>query len=410
MNAIYMQSRRLNMSGVLEALVVFGLCSSLVLPSLSLLGIGVYFTTIVSVLLFVFVSFGLLALRPVVHFSVLPVFIMSIMVLLISIVSWGLSLSDYNIRDLNESVKYAQFIPYLLTLSYIRPERFQTKLLYGIHISLCLLLVVGYIQIFAPISLLKPISMLYLSYDSVHLLSVISGSRVTLTGTNPNVGGFIAAYFSIYVLVRYLHERNILYLILFFLVLFLVLKTQSRTVLVAMTISFFLYFMFVFRLNIIKKIILLALIFVLSTALVSFVNLDYVTIGFQLAISGENNSVNVRLENLLLAYDRFLQSPIIGWGPAKSEFSTGIDSEYALILQRYGLVGILVFGGTVIYMLRTSLKNIHTIPGSVFFLVVIMTVIVMSTNNVFSGYQLMSILIMLLMWNIVFRKIHHNAQ
>jgi hypothetical protein len=112
-------------------------------------------------------------------------------------------------------------------------------------------------------------------------------------------------------------------------------------------------------------------------------------------MAGENNSLNVRLENIYMAWQSFLGSPFFGIGPAKSSGDTVIDSEYALIIQRYGLLGIFIFSAYIFYLLRLSLRNLRSHWGRALFIFVLMSTLVMITNNIFSGYQLMSLVIFL---------------
>jgi hypothetical protein len=112
-------------------------------------------------------------------------------------------------------------------------------------------------------------------------------------------------------------------------------------------------------------------------------------------LEGKSNSLNVRFENIYLAAQRFMESPIFGIGPAKSSFDTTIDSEYALIIQRYGLIGIFIFSAYIIYLVKLSLRNLSSHWGVCLFVFVLMSILVMITNNIFSGYQLMSLIILL---------------
>ncbi len=124
--------------------------------------------------------------------------------------------------------------------------------------------------------------------------------------------------------------------------------------------------------------------------------LDYIITGLELFFQGNNNSVNVRIENLYQAMDWFEDSIIFGYGPAKAIHPTVIDSEYALILGRYGIVGVFVFGFYIFTSIRKSvnLLILHNCkkPTAVSALSVYATfgLVLMLTNNLFSGYQLMA--------------------
>lgn len=48
----------------------------------------------------------------------------------------------------------------------------------------------------------------------------------------------------------------------------------------------------------------------------------------------------------------WLESPILGWGPSKELMDPTVDNEWLLILRRYGLVGLGVFGGFFLNFFR----------------------------------------------------------
>jgi O-antigen ligase len=105
-----------------------------------------------------------------------------------------------------------------------------------------------------------------------------------------------------------------------------------------------------------------------------------------------------------LAYKRFLESPYFGWGPAKSIHSTIIDSEFVLILQRYGTIGILVFLLYIATVITFSVKLIKKygqrhIEPKMLFLFMTTGLFVMTTNVIFAGYQTTAILILLIILN-----------
>jgi O-antigen ligase len=43
------------------------------------------------------------------------------------------------------------------------------------------------------------------------------------------------------------------------------------------------------------------------------------------------------------AFEFIQQSPILGWGTAKSNMTTLVDDEYALVTRRYGVVGLVFY-------------------------------------------------------------------
>ncbi len=371
-------------------LVSFGLMSSVILPSLPLGGLSVYLVTFISpvVLSMVFLSWIKL---PIAHFSVIFPVLLGLMVFVSSLVSWATGFSDVNSRDLVESIKYVQFIPYLLFLPLLTHRSihvFHRIILLG---SL-LVVIVGGVQ---KLGLSHALTYLYLGSDSVHLDSALSGYRITLTGSDPNIAGVISAFFCVYYFSLYAVKKKILFFFISLVFFYFCFMTQSRTALIALIFSLGVYYFVFYDSNIVLKFFVFIISFSLVVFLVFYLDLSYIYVGIQYALEGENNSLNVRFENLALAVQRFYSSPFFGVGPAKSSLGTIIDSEYALIIQRYGLVGVLIFIFYIIYLFRLSIRNIDSAWGVSLFVFVLMSVLVMVTNNIFSGYQLMSIVVYL---------------
>ena len=71
------------------------------------------------------------------------------------------------------------------------------------------------------------------------------------------------------------------------------------------------------------------------------------------------------------AFELFLKSPYIGWGPAKEIHSTIVDNEHLFLLRRYGVIGYLAvinllfvkfeltISGTISLLLNIFSKNAY---------------------------------------------------
>lgn len=374
----------------LGLIVIFGLLSAFTTPSFSLGGLGIYLVTIVSPVVFV-LTFFLWIKAPSIHHSALFPFALGCMVLLSSMVSWTAGYSSINYRDFIESIKYFQFVPYLLVLNFLG-ERSLKLIHYFIIYSAILVCLIGFIQFSG---LHHGVSYLYLGADSAHINSVISGSRITLTGSDPNIGGIIACFYVIYFFSLFASNHRKKYLIAFFVFFFLCFMTQSRTALIALLFGLASYYILYYKTFFLVKLFLAIFAFSLVFFLVFYLDLSYIYIGIKTALEGKNNSLNVRFENIFNAFTWFLESPFFGIGPAKSSTVTTIDSEYALILQRYGLIGVFLFSSYIIYLLRLAHRNLDSHWGVALFSFTMMTTLVMITNNIFSGYQLMSVVVIL---------------
>lgn len=64
----------------------------------------------------------------------------------------------------------------------------------------------------------------------------------------------------------------------------------------------------------------------------------------QLATFTEASSWQARIEIYWVPnFQLWLQSPLLGWGPAKAIIGSTVDNEWLLLARRYGLVGVLAF-------------------------------------------------------------------
>jgi O-antigen ligase len=76
----------------------------------------------------------------------------------------------------------------------------------------------------------------------------------------------------------------------------------------------------------------------------------------------EANDVGARRERWERNWKIFQESPVLGWGPGKSEQETVVDNEYLLYMRRYGVVGLLtlfLFYGQIFCFCR---KLLHIYP------------------------------------------------
>jgi hypothetical protein len=227
------------------------------------------------------------------------------------------------------------------------------------------------------------------------------GVRINATGTDPNVGAAIAAMFVFYYFFKFVADKKFINIAMCSVALIMMLLTQSRTTLIGMCFSAIIYGLIFSRASLFVRAMVIVLVVGTLYYAVSLLNLDYIIDGLQAVQGGENGSLNNRIDNISKAIHLFEQSPVFGWGVAKAVYSTIIDCEYALILQRYGIIGVAVFGGYLIYHLRISLRAVKVVNNQMIFprvsvAYVLFGVVIMATNDLFSGYQLMAILVLLL--------------
>lgn len=386
-----------NLNKLVEHLILFGLIGGLVIPSVNL-GVGINVITPISILLI----FTLPQLVLKGRFKV-DWFIGMYILILISIfisMNYGYIFLSVNesYRDYMELFRYFQFLPYLVVAKYLDYASFEKKLMTYIFIAASLVILVSFFQITNVGNLAPFFGGLYATAE--HLDSMLySSKRVIATGSDPNVGAVITAFLLFFIcfskyktLVKITFLSSLLIILLF---------TQSRTVLIGVGISLSILFVLFSSFNIIIKIIIAFLTLLLIPALFNTLELEYVTVGLQMAMDGDNGSLNARFDNITTAIERWKESWFFGQGPAKSSGLTIIDSEYALILQRYGSLGIFLFLSFIFLNVKTSLgllgcsannKINISLLGLGF---TIVALVLMCTNNYFAGYQTAAIPILI---------------
>lgn len=374
---------------VLSLIVSAGLLSAVTLPMIPVGSLGLYLTTLLSPVVFV-AAFILLSLDSRTHKSVLFVMLMGAMVILSSIASWASDIAPKNNRDLVESVKYLQFVPYLLAIPFLAEDGLRV-IKKSIYFASFFFLIIGLIQSIQPNGFIYGVTSWYLGDGSEHLRYL--QRRITITGSNPNTGSVIACFFCIFFFSLYSNSRKVFFLIASVAFFYLSFATQSRTSLIAIVISISIYYLLFHKTKSVIKILFITSGIASVVFLVFYIDLSYIYIGIEQALEGKNNSLNVRFEKLQTALQHFSNHPIAGIGPAKESQSTIIDSEYALIIQRYGIIGIIITASYILYLIKKSLNNISTPWGATLFTFTIFIVITMITNNVFAGYQLMSLVV-----------------
>lgn len=382
----------------LEQVTILGLLSAFILPPVILFSYGLYLVTIVSPIVFLF-FLGLFRGRIYLSGGIIVVTGICLSTLISVIYSYEILAVPHNTSDLLEIVKFMQFVPYLLAIQFLDGRSFDNRCYLYITIASVIFVLIGLIQILN----INPLaSILNNSYGSAaQQFAYQPGGRIFITGSDPNTGGAIALFFAAFNYFAYVGTKKTRHAVLAGAILLLILMTQSRTVLFGLTVATLFYGTLFSKSDLLARLSAIALIVSLLIFSIYYFNLEYVIIGLRTAESGHNNSLNVRLKNIETALQYFEQSPIFGWGPAKAIHPTIIDSEYALILERYGILGVLTFTSYMIHQFRISFKsmsisNVEWIFGSLSVFYVIFSIVIMTTNNVFSGYQLMSILILLL--------------
>lgn len=308
-------------------------------------------------------------------------------------------------RDYFEFVTTFKYLLVFMVFSKITITEIQVKKL--LHFILLLILISGvfgllqYYSLFGFDTLTAP---LYLQ-ERLHIFD----NRVTGTFKNPNTFSSILLIGHIIALSIFLFTRNIIEKYYTFVsilgIVILILFAGSRTVLfIYFLITIALLTIGVFTSGINKKQI---------TLLISFL-----VIGFFISVSFLSYEIIVRLESGLdflgdeslglrflvwfFNFQIFLDSPIIGWGPAKDLHPLVVDNEYLLILRRHGVIGLFIFLGFYLYPLKTSLTYFWVNRTSPYYFDLVILFIIISfgianiTNGLFFSSQVMDFWVVLL--------------
>lgn len=316
----------------------------------------------------------------------------------------------FNGGDINEFVRYSKILFFALLLGYIPIEKLSSMTFKIFYYGSFYIILVGYLQYFDPFGIGKYLSLLYTSESQIHTAIEHSIRRITVTGSGPNDGAIIVAYFILFNFFSFLFTNRKKYLVLFLLLFTVLFFTQSRTVLIGTVFSLAFIF-FTLKGYWTKKIFLL--IVISSGIVVLFPLFSYVFIGIQLLFEGKNNSILVRLENTEHALELLKNSPFLGYGIAKSFLVERMDSEYLSLISRFGLVG-LMFGIFMIlypFFLKKRIDRLRNINLSIFYYSLIASsmvgLIVMLTNNFITGYQSFLPFILLMVLSV---RMHNHSR
>lgn len=384
-------------------LLIFLLLSDIFFPQIIIFGIGLTLSLLASPLvMFFYIAHRKLNFAPWWALSI--VLLLGLMVFVSSLFSYTFLGVPFHSGDIIESVKYLKFVPYLLALSVVKYELYFDSFIRIINISSIYIIFVGLLQVYNPAGVGLLLANIYA--DANQAAGVVADvSRIVLTGSDPNVAAVIAFFYLITHLFFYKKNRKTFHIAAAVSFVMLFLFTQSRTALLACVFSVFAYTLFFSNVKMVIKFLILVIMVGVVEVILKILEggaFEYLSVGFALLAIGENNSVNVRIENIEQAINLFGQSPVFGWGPAKAIHPTVIDSEYALIIGRYGLLGVVLFGSYSIliilkskYIMRESRVLEHSPMPAIAIVFILFCLVVMLANNIYSGYQLFSILIVL---------------
>lgn len=380
-----------------ENFIILLIISSIFLPTIPL----VLDIRVDDLMVFFFIPLFLLV-RP--NFKVNRLLLSYLLILILFTVSTIYGYFFLNVpaslRDLNELIRIIKPFLIIIAVSYCDSNKLALKLNAVFKYGAILIILIGFLEFFDFLGCRSFLTKIY--GNDLHNAD-ISG-RIVLTVSNPNIAAALVIYFITYVLQSMLITKyKILDSIVLLLLMIVLLMTSSRTSLVVFIIILFSSLFFHFKKNKVLTLMILTLSFTLLITMIQF--FDYLVIGFSTFSEGKNTSMLLRYQQWTDAYVLFLQSPIIGWGPAKAIHTTIVDSEHLLLLRRYGVLGYLavlnfIFGYVwVLYNKRKKFKQmdfLHKRIAITSLFSCLMIFIIMITNNFFSGYQLITLFVVMI--------------
>lgn len=302
------------------------------------------------------------------------------------------------IRDYVELVKILKYGLIFLLASYIPINEIELKFLFhtlllAIIISCC----IGILQFFDIFGFANITGPIYLG-EKIYKV----GIRLTGTFTNPNsfsvllgMGLFVSL---IFVINKPSKKSQSIYVGLILAFLLCLVLSGSRTGLAAATLIVILILISFSMLkkestgSIISIIILLAIGLFVGTFFAGKDILFRLQSGVDIL---EDESLLARFiawyYNILI----FLESPWIGWGPAKHLYTSTVDNEYILNLRRYGVLGLSISSLIYIYPALVSLsefrKKNDLIFSPIIFFILLYFMINNLTNSVYYHIQTMDV-------------------
>ena len=253
-------------------------------------------------------------------------------------------------RDFWELGKLLEYFLIFAFVVNLRTSSTDIKHVYWVALVLFLLSALfGFAQYFNLANINAAVSPYY---APTQMLGLLRHGRITGTTGNPNVFGAMMVLASSLALSGALFfgrrlSRFFSWLLLAVFIL-AVMYTLSRSALVALMIAlvFVLFLYAVKGMNVRQfRRLLLA---ILLLAIIGVVDLQLVPDKFSVRTAElggitQASSWQVRVERWKETLAIWKESPLFGWGPGKATMTTITDSEWLLLLRRYGLIGVAIF-------------------------------------------------------------------
>ena len=383
-----------NKSRFLENFLLFTCFSAYFFPPIRLSsGFEIRLDDIITLGIFPF----LFIYKPLLYNNrIFTIFILSLLSIIISTLYGYFYLAvPTNIRDVNEIIRLSKPLLFILLILQADSCYIMKKFEKLMSVFSVLIITIAFIQYFNPAGLGRGIASLYASENHVNAL-VGHSKRIVITGSDPNIGAAIVMLFWLFNLFSGIIKKNNSKIFITLLLTIVIMMTSSRTSFLAL-ICIIIIFLFMSKgITFTFKLIIVAIIGFIIFMLYKY--FQYISVGFELMMSGENTSMLVRFEKWKEAMVLFRQSPFFGWGPGKSSMETIVDGEYVLLLRRYGIIGtffilLFIFCMPIIKKEKKNNKYMYSknvlIIDNVLKYYLIGIMFIMITNSFFTSYQLL---------------------
>lgn len=374
---------------IVKLIVITTLISFFFLPPLKFGRMGI---RIDDILILLIIPLLIFYRRKVYKSSLINIMLLLLLFMLFSTWYGNIFLDvPYTIRDYNEIIRLSKPLFFAIFIYYMDCQNLK-KIIFNIfYYGSYFIIFVGFFQYFDPFGVGAILSKIYTSESQIEAALYSQVRRVTLTGSGPNEGAVLASYFLLFNYFSFIYKRKGIYLLLFLGLFIDILFTSSRTVFLGVLVTLLLNIFFSSRAKIYYKLILFFLLLGIVIYILSY--FSYIYDGLILALNGKNTSLLKRFVIWEEAYELFKQSMLLGWGPAKAIHTTIVDGEYFLFLRRFGIVGMFLLIVLILYPLKFTKKvkkkkdnDLNILYNTLVFLIPL-ALIIMLTNNFFSGYQ-----------------------
>lgn len=301
-------------------------------------------------------------------------------------------------KDFVEIIRVGSYLIIILLFSNVKPtENKFRKFLWAINILFLNSALIGLFQYYGILSLDSITAPLYSSARLWHV-----NTRMFGTFVNPNTyGTFISIGITLAVSLLFFEKKKSLKagaFVIFLILFWTLVLTESRTALITLFAGLF---VFVFVYNIwtkgdviasIKSLTAFIIVFAALFAVMSSALIDRFSTILNIM---EDVSWQMRLFAWYINIKLFLQSWVFGYGPAFHQYTPTVDSDYILILRRYGVVGFISYLTLYIHPIRLAFRNLKGSSIYTYFKIFMISsfVIVLIgniTNSLFHEMQFMN--------------------